>query len=309
MLFEEYLQELADSSQQVRTSRLTRLSHLSGDQLDAFSQRWPAIEVQRRQEVVGQLTELAKDNVELNFDCVFISCLEDRDASVRATAIRGLWEYEGCDLIEPLLRLLEKDEEDVDVRAEAALALGRFVLLSEYGSLRQRYFRRLESVLHRILNDPSQPDAVRARALEAVGACSSRSWVRHAIHQAYESTTKRLKISAIHAMGRSCDGRWLPLLFRELGSEDPEARYEAAVASGSIGDEAAVSYLAPLLQDEDPEVRSAAIVALGEIGGTEAKGLLLPLTDSDSPEVREAVRDALQEIDVGEDPSAFHFRS
>lgn len=307
MLFEEYLEELADLTRPIRASRLTRLSHLTGEQREAFCRCWPGIEAKRRRQVVGQLVELAQDNVELNFDAVFFICLEDEDATVRAAAIRGLWEYEGCDLIGPLLRLLEEDRE-VSVRAEAALALGRFVLLSEYGTLRERYSQRLESVLRRILDDPSQPDEVRARALEAVGACSSRPWIRQAIHQAYESGARRLKVSAIHAMGRSCDSRWLPLLFRELSNEDAEARYEAALACGSIGDETATLHLAPLLGDDDPEVQSAAIAALGEIGGTEARELLLSLANSDSLDVREAARDALQEIDFDDDPLAFRFR-
>lgn len=307
MGFEEYLEELADASRQIRASRLTRLSHLTGEQREVFSHSWPGIDAKRRQQVVGQLADLAKDNVDLNFDAVFFICLEDEDASVRLAAIRGLWEYEGCDLIVPLLRLLEEDEE-VGVRAGAALALGRFVLLSEYGTLRERHFQRLESVLRRILDDSSQADEVRARALEAVGACSGRPWVRHAIHQAYESGARRLKVSAIHAMGRSCDSRWLPLLLRDLASEDAEARFEAAVACGSIGDEAATPHLAPLLHDDDPEVRSAAIAALGEIGGADAKGLLLSLADSDSPDVREAARDALSGTDFGQDPLTFPFR-
>lgn len=307
MLFEEYLQELGDLSHPIRVSRLTRLSHLASEQQDAFLAAWPGIDVRRRRKIVCQLLELADDNVELNFDAVFLACLEDEDAQVRIQAIRGLWEYQGRDLIAPLLRLLGEDD-DVGVRAEAALALGRFVLLWEQGNLRARYFQAMEGALRRILSDGRQPELVRARALEAIGACSGRGWVRQAIRESYEKGARRLKLSAIHAMGRSCDARWLPLLFRELASDDAGARYEAALACGAIGEEVAVPYLAPLLQDGDREVQSAAIAALGEIGSAEAKSLLLSLARDGSLNLREAARDALGEMDLGEDPLSFRIR-
>jgi HEAT repeat protein len=256
---------------------------------------------------MSQLVGLAEDNIELNFDAVFLACLKDMDAQVRQQAIRGLWEYEGSDLIAPLLRLLGEDE-DGAVRAQAALALGRFVLLWEEGRLRSRYFEAVEGALRRILADDKEPEEVRARALEAIGACSSRGWVRQAIQEFYERGVQRLRVSSIHAMGRSGDPRWLPLLFRELCNEDAEARYEAALACGAIGEEEAVSHLWPLLQDGDPEVRSAAIAALGQIGGGEAKSLLISLAADASPSVREALEEALREIDFSEDPLALRLR-
>ncbi|MFQ6019413.1 MAG: HEAT repeat domain-containing protein, partial [Dehalococcoidia bacterium] len=285
----------------------TRLSHLTSEQGDDFRTVWRAIDARRRRQVVGQLVDLAEDNVDLNFDVVFLVCLEDSDSQVRLNAVRGLWEYESSDLIPHLLRLLERDD-DVRVRAEAALALGRFVLLSEYGNLRPHYFQQIEAALGRILADRSQAEDVRARALEAIGACSSRPWVSRAILEAYENGAHRLKVSAIHAMGRSCEARWLPILFGELSSDDTEARYEGVVACGSIGDDTAVPHVVPLLRDEDPEVRTAAIAALGEIGGPEARSHLLALADGASMDVREAVSDALSELDFDDDPLSFRMR-
>ncbi|MBI1885605.1 MAG: HEAT repeat domain-containing protein [Chloroflexi bacterium] len=308
MLFEEYLRELADTSIPIKVSRLTHLSDLSPEQREELAGVWPAIDEGRRRQVVSQLVDLAEDNVDLNFDAVYFVALTDGDEEVRVEAVRGLWEYQGRDLIPHLLRLLARDG-STEVRSEAALALGRFVLLSEYGNLRDRYFAQIEGGLRRALADHKEVEEVRARALEAIGACSGRTWVRQAIREAYESDTSRMKVSAIHAMGRSADSRWLPLLFRELASEDGELRYEVAVALGSIGDEEAVSRLANLLRDEDAEVRQAAIAALGEIGGAEAKTLLMGLLEESLPAVREAAREALTEIDFGEDPLAFRFRS
>jgi HEAT repeat protein len=272
---------------------------------EALRSAWPEIDPERRRQAVCQLAELAEDNVELNFDAVFFAALDDPEAAVRAAAVRGLWEYEGRDLIGPLLRLLEKDEEP-EVRAEAALALGRFVLMFEFGNLRERHFQKVEEGLRRALEDELEEEEVQARALEAISACG-RPWVRLAILEAYRSEVPRLKISALHAMGRSCEPRWLPLLIEELSSENPAMRYEAATALGSLADRRAVSHLAPLLYDPDLEVKEAAIAALGQIGGSDVKSLLRPLLETSSPSIQEAAAAALAEADFAEDPLSVEY--
>jgi HEAT repeat protein len=305
MEFSEYLAQLKDPSERLSVAGLQRLASLEREEAAALRDAWPQIEVERRRQVVHILMELAEDNVDLNFDAVFFAALEDKDADARADAVRGLWEYEGRDLIPPLLRLLEKDEEP-DVRAEAALALGRFVVLSELGRMREEYFQQVEEGLRRSLEDELEVEEVRGRALEAIGA-SGRPWVEQAIQAAYESEAPRLRVSAIHAMGRSCDDSWLPLLIEELANEDPEMRYEAATALGSLADRRAVSHLAPLLHDPDLEVREAAIGALGQIGGGEAKLLLRPLLRDASPSVQEAAAAAVAEADVVHDPLSVEY--
>ncbi len=307
MNFEEYLQQLSDPSVRLKVAGLVRLSEMTAEQARDFAGVWPELDVRRRRRIVRELVELGEDNVELNFDAVFLAGLNDKDPDVRLESVQGLWEYEGPNLIGPLIRMLEGDEEAA-VRAEAALALGRFVLLAEYGKLRERHFREVEGGLRRVLEDTAEIEEVRGRALEAIGAHNS-PWVRQAISAAYESGVRRLKVSAVHAMGRSCQTRWLPLLLRELSHEDAEVRYEAALACGSLGDEKAVSHLAPLLADPDQEVREAAIAALGEIGGRESRSLLLGLSQDPSPSVRDAAREALAEIDFGEDPLSFRYRA
>jgi HEAT repeat protein len=303
--FQEYLAKLRDEGQPLRATRLVYLSHLADEEEEVFLDTWPEIQTERRRQVVSQLVELAEDNVELNFDAIFLACLSDADSQVRTVAIRGLWEYEQRDLIEPLIGLLQSDD-NTAVRAEAALALGRFVLQCEFGSLPDRYCRRVEQALRRAIDDEEEELEVRGRALEAIGACSL-PWVRQAIDRAYGSNNQRLKVSGIHAMGRNCDPSWLPILFEELKNDDPEMRYEAALACGSLADEAAVPYLAPLLEDEDVEVREVTIAALGEIGGRQARSALLRYVDDPSRSMREAVQEALSLVDFAEDPLSSSF--
>jgi len=304
--FEEYLRELSDPSISLRVAGLATLSALNTDQKAELTEAWPRIDVGRRREVVQELLDLGEDNVEFDFDQFFLQGLGDEDAEVRLHSVRGLWEHEGVELIPILLELMKSDD-DAAVRSEAALALGRFVLRSEEGYLRERHFKAVESGLRELIANSHEIDEVRARAIEAIGPHDA-AWVRQAISEAYESGVRRLKVAAVHAMGRSCEPRWLPLLLRELGNEEAEVRYEAATALGSLGDEGAVPNLVNALADPDEEVREASISALGEIGGRDAREALLELSREGPPAAKEAALAALAEIDFEDDPLSFRYR-
>jgi len=306
MNFEEYLDQLVDGAVELKVTDLQRLSALTDERQTAVTSRWPAIDVRRRRRIIQELEDVLEDNVEFDFDAVFLLGMGDGDVDVRRHSIRALWEHEGADLIEPLLGLL-RDDVDAGVRAEAALALGRFVVMHEEGRLRDRYFEAIEAGLRRTLGKADETIDVRARALEAIGS-HNEQWVRDEIRLAYESDAHRLKVSAVNAMGRCSDDRWLPLLVRELSSDDPEVRYEAAVACGSVADERAIPHLAKLVLDSDAEVTQAAITALGEIGGAQAKAALVLLLESESESTRESASDALAALEFEQDPLAFKQR-
>ncbi len=307
MNFEEYLEQLADSSRKLKITDLQRLSGLSPEQALQLAAHWAEITVRRRRRILQELIDLTEDNVEFSFDTVFRRALEDEDAVVRLTAVRGLWEYDSPDLIDTLAALAERDD-DAAVRAEAALALGRWVLLFELGLLRERHFGSASAALRRVVDNSGEIEDVRARAIEALGPYDA-TWVRQAVTQAYESGSHRLKASAVHAMGRSAEPRWLPLLNRELTSDDAELRYEAAVAVGSLAEEAAVPGLVPLVADPDDQVRAAAIAALGEIGGASARSALNDLIGGPSREASDAATAALAELAAAEDPLRFKLGS
>ena len=306
MELSDYLRELADGSVRLRIAGLRRLSELSLADRQEFDDAWAGIDVRRRRRIMQELVVLAEDNVDLNFDAVFARGLTDDDPDVRLESIRGLWEHEGTDIVQPLLDIL-RDDEDAGARAEAALALGRFVRLAAEGKVRERYARPIEEGLERAIRNPDEVEEVRARALEAAGAHNA-AWVRQAISGAYESDVHRLKVSAVHAMGRSCEDRWLPLLFKELTSDEAELRYEAALACGGLADERAIPNLIRLIVDLDEEVKEAAIHSLGEIGGRQAREALLALLDSETESVRDAATEALAQLDFEEDPLSFRHR-
>jgi HEAT repeat protein len=296
MALQAYLEELADPSQPIRVSKLANLNQLTAEERAEFERAWPDFDVERRLQILTQLNDLAEDNVELDFNAVHLAGVSDPDPRVRAAALEGLWEYDDREFIPVLIDLLHGDE-DLNVRAEAALSLGRYVVLGEFGNLRPSDLAVVEDSLTESINDNTESEEVRARALESIGA-SSESWVRDLIEDAYSSGSHRMQVSAIHAMGRSCDAEWLPDVIQHLQNDDPELRYEAATAAGMIGDEAAIPHLAFLVHDDDAEVQQMAIEALAEIGGPEARAILERLVTSGDERAEDAAREALASMEL-----------
>jgi HEAT repeat protein len=296
MSLDSYLPELADTGRPLKTAKLTNLSHLSAEERAALARVWPGIDPERRLQIVQRLNDVTDDNPEYDFSAVFIACIEDADSRVRAAAIEGLWEYEERDLIPILVERLHADA-DADVRAAAALALGRFVVLGEFDGLRPGDLSTIEDVLTETINDSAEVEEVRARALEALGA-RSEPWVRDLIADAYASGEHRMQVSAVHAMGRSCDSYWLPDVIQQMQSDDAELRYEAATAAGMIGDEGAVPHLVFLIGDEDSEVQEVAIEALAEIGGSDARTALSQQLHNPDERLREAAREAIAAMEL-----------
>lgn len=303
MSFQTYLEELVDSGRPLSLSKLVNLSGMRAEDLRDFRAAWDRMDAGRRRQLLAELVELAEDTAELNFDAVFLGGVTDPDDGVRLEAVRGLWEYEGRDFIQPLLHMLRRDPSP-QVRTEAALALGRYALRAEFQNLRRSDAALIDEALRDVIEDETEEPEVRGRALESV-AVRSHAWVAPLIRDAYESTERALRRSAIHAMGRTCEPEWLPEVRAELSSSDPAMRFEAAMAAGSIGDPSLLPRLLELLDDDDGEVQEAAIDALGQIGGPQAKQALQGLLRSDEERLRDAAAEALAELEFGEDPLGF----
>lgn len=297
---EQYLAELRDINVPLIASKLVNLSDLSREEISAFKNDWPAIDVVRRRQLSGWLVELAEDNLELDFDEVFRACLTDSDSDVRMKGIEGLSESEERSLIDTLINLLLEDEEP-SVRAAAAAALGRFALLAELGKLPSGDGTKIEQALLSALGKSEEQLDVYCRVLEAISS-SNKPEVAELIRQAYKSESIESQSSALYAMGRNCNPNWLPLLLKELRSPYPQLRFEAARACAELEAEEAVSRLIELIHDSDPQVQTSAIEALGRIGGTEAKEALQQCLDSSEDLIREEAKDALQEMGFWEDP-------
>jgi HEAT repeat protein len=152
-----------------------------------------------------------------------------------------------------------------------------------------------EAVVNVLTNLDEDID-VRRRALEAISN-SSLEIVDEAIQEAYSGDERRMQVSAVFAMGRSCDPQWSDFVLRELTSDDPEMRYEAARAAGELEIAEAVPHLTRLGLDSDREIQDMAIWSLGEIGGREALRILNAMAQdaeqNGDRDLREAIDDAI----------------
>ena len=303
---QEAIEHIA-GSEALLNAKLTELTGLNPAELQLLSKVWAGIETERRRQIMRRLTELAEDNLELNFDSIFKFCLKDTDAEVRSLAIDGLWENEEATLIEPLIGLLKNDSSE-QVQTAAALALGKFAILAEHDKLRSSHKTKIGQALLAITGDKDKPIEVRRRALEAAAPLSLPQ-VKQAIRQAYRSPDSRLKVSSLYAMGKSFDPSWLPELLDELASPDAELRYEACGACGELEEASAVPDIIKLVKDSDSDVRMAAIHALGRIGTPQARNCLKECLESSNDSVREAAEQALIEMEAREDPLSFRMES
>ena len=295
---EEIITDLASIEQPLRNSKLVDLSNLNSEELELLKQAWVSIEPERRQQIIYRLVELAEDNVELDFDDIFKNCLTDQDAEVRGKAVEGLWECEDTSLINPFINLLERDSSE-NVRVAAATALGKFAMLAELNKLRSCHTSKICQALLAVINDENRGVEAKRRALEAVAPLNLPQ-VGRTIREAYQSHSRKFKISAIYAMGRNCNRSWLPVLLEELSNADTEIRYEAAGACGELGEEEAAPYLMKLIGDPDVDVQVAALRALGNVGGSEAKEHLQQCLNSPKEVIRQAATQALDELNAEE---------
>jgi HEAT repeat protein len=179
--------------------------------------------------------------------------------------------------------------------------LGRFALKAELGDLDTEAAERVRTALVR-LHTTDQSLEVRRRALESLGYFAEDTDVIDLIRVAFEVGAHSMRVSAIQAMGRQTDPRWIEDCHEELRSDEPEIRFEAVTALGMIGDPRSVPDIIDVTSDSDSEVQLAAIAALGAIGGQMAVSALRRLQQEQSPIIAQAADDALQEAMIMANP-------
>lgn len=298
------IRELSEGEEIPDNTTLTELSGLSSGEMKIFGEVWDGLDPERRIQIVNRFSELAEDNLELNFDAIYIYCLADPEEDIRSLAIEGLWENEDTALIDHFITLLEEDESD-KVQSAAAIALGKYAVMAELGKLRNEYAEKVREALLGAIDDRNKSIEVIRRVLESAAPLSMPD-VQEAINDAYYSNDPGLIISAIYSMGKSCNLSWLPVLLKEMENDDPEIRYEAAGACGELEDERAVPALIKLANgDDDIDVQMAAIQSLGKIGSLSARECLKLCLESHNDAVKEAAEEALQNIDASDDPLSF----
>jgi HEAT repeat protein len=282
-------------------SMLVGLSNLTAREAGSFKQAWAGVDARVRAAVVSELNDLAEERLDYRFDRALLAMLDDADPVVRQRAVAGLWEHDDTRFAATLAAILEGDESE-DVRAEAARGMGRFVEMAELGELDPELADRVTGTLLATVSDPAESMHVRSRALESTAILAGNATVLEAIETFFDEEDTGFRATALYAMGRSLQARFLPTILNETSSDDAEIRYEAARAAGFLGDTEALPVLAELARDEDAEVRQAAISAMGEIGGTAAARYLRRLAEEASDTEIELIEAALEDASIVSDP-------
>lgn len=296
MTLEQYLETLADTERPLSNADLMSLSAITQEGMGVFRDVWPDIDVERRENVLNKLIGLSEDNLDADFSDLFRFCLNDENPDVRSKAIEGLWECDDRTLVTQLITLLMQDPHD-NVRATAATALGKFATLAQNGKMLDKDGEKIKEILMQTIQDNPDSHEVRRRAIEAVAPFNT-SDVHHTIQSAYDSEQIEMRCSAVYAMGKSCDVKWLPVVLAELRSSHAPMRYEASNACGEFGEEPAVPHLIPLFEDDDHQTQMSAISAVGAIGGSLARKALLHCLKSSDDLAVEAAQEALNNLEA-----------
>jgi HEAT repeat protein len=304
MPFKDVLIALLDDERPFPARFLHRFSDLPSVDLNALKKTWLKVSSMRKHTLLEDLEDLAETDTLTSFDDMARSLLADPDAEVRTRAIRLLWEAEDLRLVPVYLKMLREDE-NAEVRAAAANALGQFVYLGELEKIPPEMKKQIEDQLL-ITTTTAKESLVRRRALESMGY-SGRKEVSPLIEAAYQEKKPEWISSALFAMGRSCDDRWKKQVLSQLRSPNDDVRSEAIHAVGELELRAARPTLLDQINDEeDIEIRRELILALSKIGGEGVRTKLEELLEieEDDEEV-EFIEEALNALTFTEDSGPF----
>lgn len=291
---DELFSLLMDDEQLLPIENLSALSDLDIRQLERFSSCWQSLSSLRRRTLLATLGQQADEHIELLFDNINRLGLDDPSPIVRRIAIGNLWESADPTLLTQFRMALTEDS-SVEVRAAAADALGRFILLAEIEDSSSEESNQIVGDILLTLKS-NVPPALHRACIETLGF-SSREDAQAIIADAYHSGDEELIQSALLAMGRSANPVWRPEILEELQHPSPQIRAVAAQAAGELELHDATQLLVELLEDISDEVVHLAIWSLGQLGSDTAKTSLLDIQASaPDPEIVEKADEALEHL-------------
>jgi HEAT repeat protein len=306
--FQSIVNALLDNSQEFPRRYLPYFSDMDPASLKALADAWPRVDLNRKLQLLGQLETLAEEDTLVSFDDLARALLHDPEAAIRGRAIRLLVEADDPKLIGDYVEIMNNDK-DNSTRAEAATALGQFVMLGELDEIAESAHQEAETALLKIVNSETNSD-VRRRALESLGF-SSRLEVPTLIESAYHREDPEWIASALFAMGRSADDRWEEEVVGMLLNDEPAVQLAAVQAAGELGLTSAGPILLTLLEDEeDAGLIEAAIWSLSQIGGEDARIYIQNVLDLvEDDQQAEFLEEALENLAFTEDLERFDLLS
>jgi len=306
--FQKVLDALLDEKKEFPRRYLREFSDIDSLELKTLLDVWPHVKPSRKLSLLEELESLADKDTLVCFDDFARTLLTDPDSAVRARAMRLLSECEDPHLVPTYVNILQHDS-DVHTRAEAASALGAFVLLGELEEISENFHHQAEDALLSATKGDDQ-SLVRRCALESLGY-SSRDEVTTLIESAYRRENPDWVASALVAMGRSNDNHWQEPVIHSMLSESQPVREAAVQAAGELNLKSARPILLRLLEEEeDEDVTSAAIWSLSQIGGEDVRTYIENLLDQTEDEEQiEFLEEALDNLAFTEDLDRFELMS
>ena len=217
-----------------------------------------------------------------------------------ATELAGDFTVINDELVDALLSILRSGDRPEEVRGRAAISLGPVLEHADTEAfedaddlpIAERTFHRIQEALCTLYMDASVPTDVRRRILEA-SVRAPQDWHRDAIRAAYASDDDVWRLTAVFCM-RSVRGFDAQIL-EALDSANPDIHYEAVIAAGNWGVDAAWPPIAALVGSRRTEkpLLLAAIGAAASIRPHEAIEILDDLADSDDEDIAAAVDEAM----------------
>ncbi len=277
------------------------LSEMSAVDFEVLRPAWEKLDTGFRQRLLAELGEIVEFAYDVDYTALGEFLISAPQPEIRAEAI-GLLSTDYSEGHVRRLMAIVHDDPALSVRCAAMVALGEFILTAELTGSGDDSIDAALALAEATYRDPEQPAVMRGAALESL-ANSSADNLNLLIADAYASNDVRLRISAVTAMGNSCDEVWKPQVMENLRHADADMRAAAARAAGDLPVPDALSSLGALIDDEDRAVEEAAIYALGEIGGDGAVRLLerrLAQAEEDEDEVLiDLIDDAITAASMG----------
>jgi HEAT repeat protein len=302
--FQSVLEALLDDGTPFPARHLHRFSDIVPADLALLEETWPRISTQRKHTLLSDLEDLSESDTLTDFGDMARVLLKDPDPLVRLRAIRLLWENEDSRLASTFLHMMNEDD-DLEVRAAAANALGLFVYQGELEKLSAQLLHRIEEALLKTAASAKEA-LLRRRALESLGY-SGRAEVIPLIESAYHSKDAAWVASALYAMGRSCDERWKKHVLASLRAPEEDIRSEAVHAAGELELASARAVLLDLLEDEeDLEIRRELVWALSKIGGKGVRDRLEEILEAETDDDEaDFIEEALENLTFTDDMAGF----
>ncbi len=301
--FQTVIDALLDSKEFPRRY-IQHFSDIEPASLGLLMEAWPQVKTVRKHSLLKHLESTMDQDTLVSYDELGRALLTDLDPAIRQSAIHLLAECDDPKLVPAYVQMLEADG-DPHTQAEAATALGHFVMLGELEEIPEGAHHQAEDALLHAANAHST-DEIGRRAVESLGF-SSRPEVPTLIEAAFRRADHIWRASALFAMGRSNDDRWQEQVISMILSEDPRERLAAIQAAGELGLALARPLIIRVLdEEEDDDTATAAIWALSQIGGEDARTYIESLLDATEDEDQiDFLEEALENLEFTEDLERF----